>query len=55
MSNDLQANLGYISMVDYDSFLLCHLTEILFIFHTLTKELKLIFVRSRILLYFWFS
>ena len=30
MSNDLQTNLGYFMMINYDSFSLCHLEDIFF-------------------------
>ena len=30
MGNDLQTNLGYFMMIDYDSFSLCHLAAIFF-------------------------
>ena len=40
MSNDLQTNLRYIIMIDYDSFSHCHLTDIFFAFHAGAKELK---------------
>ena len=40
MSNDLQTNLGYIIMIDYDSFSHCHLTDIFFAIHARAKELE---------------
>ena len=41
MSNDLQTNLGYFMMInyDYDSFSRCHLTDIFFAIYMVAKEL----------------
>ena len=41
MSDDLQTNLGYFMMINYDSFLLCHLADIFFTMHEGAKELQL--------------
>ena len=41
LSNDLQTNLRYIIMIDYDSFSRCHLTDIFFAIHAGAKELRL--------------
>ena len=40
MSNDLQTNLGYIIIFDYDSFWHCHFTDIFFVIHAGAKELR---------------
>ena len=40
MGNDLQTNLGYFMMINYDSFLLCHFVGIFFAMHAGAKELK---------------
>ena len=42
MNNDLQTNLGYIIMIEYenyDTFSHCHLTDIFFTIHAIAKEL----------------
>ena len=41
MSNDLQTNLGYFMMINYDSFSLCHLRNIFFAMHVGAKELRI--------------
>ena len=40
MSNDLQTNLGYIIMIDYDSFSHCHLTDIFFRYSLESERVK---------------
>ena len=40
MINDLQTNLGYFIMINYDSFSFCHLADIFFAMHAGAKELN---------------